>query len=201
MLAEVCLKGDQILEEVPMFYIDFSNFRDLELTVTRNKYLGVIQDMDNDTEVHKKARVALKKKGVVYGNMVLERHKFNRSKTIKLNDNHQVVTYLSTRISKTEFQVVDMENNPALIEFRPSIRDILIKSKNLSKDDKNRRNQHHHEFYFYEIYQWDLKDEYCCIYFNTGGKKHKYEFRIEEKNDLMLTGEESALEIFRKNYF
>lgn len=179
MLAEVCLRGDQILEEVPMFYIDFRNYRDLELTVTRNKFLGAVKEEERRQEAKKKIRVQNKKVGILYGNMRLERSKF-KEKTVNENDTAEIsTTYLSTRLNMTEFEVLDMDGNVCLIEFRLSIRDILIKSKNIIVEGNNEHgSQHHYEFYFYEINQCDMKEEYCCIYWRTGDKNYKFEFRI-----------------------
>jgi hypothetical protein len=50
MLAEVCIKGDRILEEAPIFYLDFLHYRDFELTIMRNKCLGLVDILQENEE-------------------------------------------------------------------------------------------------------------------------------------------------------
>lgn len=104
MLAEVCLKGDRILEEAPLFLLDFVHYRDFELTVMRNRCLGLV-DILQENEDSKKMRIISKKKGLEFG--TLEQQKITMVKSSDLSEEaiDQKVCYLNTRMSQTKFKV------------------------------------------------------------------------------------------------
>lgn len=106
MLAEVCIKGDRILEEAPIFYLDFLHYRDFELTIMRNKCLGLV-DILQENEEQKKMRVISKKRGLEFGTLEQQKLALVKSQDQSEEAIDQKVCYLNTRMGQTKFKIKD----------------------------------------------------------------------------------------------
>ena len=178
MLVEVCLSGENLLNEVPMFLIDVKDMNDLILTIKKNKSIGKIRQKHLQQGQAKRKRNMNVRDGLKFGMSLAKVRGGGETGRSKRREDNKDLIYLNPKLETSKFLIMDENGKMGEVEFRLMIKDVVIMVE--VQEDQRITN----EFLFHELYQYDFNDDLCCFYFVRGDEGNMVKFKILDKEDI-----------------